>query len=253
MTGEACGIRKRAPNSKADAHQAVFADGKSFFNDATATNKAARPHTDAAVQNRPGGNVAVIFDRCVVLKQCPAVDDAVVAHLSTGIDYGPVHDDIARPNDGVARDMGRRRYDCRHLKTILRGLLVKAHAEIGALDLSGGDQGVRNRLSELIKRIIRSNHFIAKMLTMYFFRHADQPDNSVLTLPLDHVDTRAGMAASTNKNQAGLAHEATGTKLELLGMLIKRCDSDSAMVRSILGQSLNCVNSCIKIQAGRVM
>ena len=90
------------PNSKAHTHQAVFADGKSFFNDATATNKAACRNMDAAVKNGPGGNVAVIFDRCVVLKQGTTVDDAVVTYLSTGIDDRPVHDDATSPNGGVA-------------------------------------------------------------------------------------------------------------------------------------------------------
>lgn len=149
--------------------------------------------------------------------------------------------------------MGCGRDDHRHLKAALCGLLVKAHAEFGTLYLTGADQGVGGRFGELSQRCFCSYYFIAKMLVMYFLWQADQTYNLVLALLLNDVDTRTGMATGTDKNQAGFVHSGLDTRLELLGMLIKRCDSDCAIVRSIRGQSLKCANSCIKIQAGRVM
>ena len=88
---------------------------------------------------------------------------------------------------------------------------------------------------------------------MHFVWHANQPGNLELVLLLNDINTRTGVATSTDQNQAGLNHGATVTKSELLGMLIKRCVSDCAMARSIRGQALNGASSCISIQAGRVM
>ncbi len=149
--------------------------------------------------------------------------------------------------------MGCGRNDHRHLKTTLRGLLVKALAQFWGFYLTDGDHGVRGRFGELSQCLICCYHLIAKMLAVHFFRQADQPDNLVLTLLLYHIDARTRMATGTDKNQAWLAHRPIATKVELLGILTNRCDSDCATVRSILGQSLNWGNSCIKIQAGRVM
>src|ERR1017187_3835904 len=88
---------------------------------------------------------------------------------------------------------------------------------------------------------------------MYFLWHANQTRNVVVAGVLDHIDTRMSVATGADQDQTGFAHEATGARPELLGILIKRCESDWAPARSMRGQSLNAGSSCISIQTGRVM
>ena len=88
-------------NSEPYANPTVFSYRNAFFNYAATANKTASANSDIAIENSTGGNVAVIFYYCVVFKQCEGVDDAIVAHFSTGIDNGAVHDDSSRTKYGV--------------------------------------------------------------------------------------------------------------------------------------------------------
>lgn len=113
-------------NGEPHADQAAFPYRNTFFNNTTASYKTASFNGGIAVKNGPCGNMALVCYGCVVSDQCAGVDDAVVTHPDTDIDDCPVHDNAARANCGVARDMGGGRDDDRQLKPALRGLLIKA-------------------------------------------------------------------------------------------------------------------------------
>ena len=231
---------------EAHPHQASFPNGNPFLDNAATTDVAAGANVHIAIEDSAGGNMAVVFDTCIMLNKCSRVDNAVIPHLGASIDDGAVHHNGACANGGVPGDMGGRRDDDRQLKPKLGGPLIETDAAVWRQDLPHGNKGVLIGLGEFWQVTVRSDNGIAKMLGMHFLRHADQPGNLVSALLLDDIDTCMGMTASTDQNQIWFAHEPTVPSPELLGILIKRCESDLAPARSMLEQFLNGVNSCIR-------
>ena len=85
---------------------------------------------------------------------------------------------------------------------------------------------------------------------MHFLWHADQPAMLILPVLLDDIDTGTGVAAGTDQDQTGFAHDATRTRRELLGILIRRRDKRLRDRQSMRGQSVNGTNSCIRSRPG---
>ena len=195
----------------------------------------------------------MVFNYRIVLDQRSRIDDAVAAHPSAGIDDSAVHHNGACANGGVTRNMSGRRDDDGKSTSEIGGPLIEAYAICGRLNLAYRNQHIVIRFGEFRQITVRRHDGITEVQCVHFSWHTDQPDNLVAALLLDDIYTCMGVATGTDQYQAGLAHEPTGTKPELLGILINRRESDWALGRSIRGQSLKGVNSCIKIQAGRVI
>jgi hypothetical protein len=116
------------------------------------------------------------------------------------------------------------------------------------------NQGVTKASGQARKIVIRANHGIAHIRGARFRRHTDQPNDAEFPLLLDDIDTSPGMAARTDEDEPWLAScSFPAAKHELLGMLIKRCESDCAQSNSMRGQVRKGFNSCIKVQTGRVI
>ncbi|MDO8652481.1 MAG: hypothetical protein Q7R66_09850 [Undibacterium sp.] len=200
MAYESVAIGDIVSKCASHAYYAAFACRHTFFNYATASDKATSANGDVTVKNSACGNVTVVFDLSVMFDQCAAVDDAIVTYPGTSVNDSTVHYYAACTNRCVARDMGGGCDDDRQLKPALCGLLIKPKTTLRGLHLPDGDQGVWIRSYEFVKPIISGDDNIAKLSGMPLLRQTDQPSNLILAMLFDNVNTRTRMTTGTDKN-----------------------------------------------------
>ena len=58
---------------------------------------------------------------------------------------------------------------------------------------------------------------------MYFIWHTNHPCNLELTLLLNDINTRTGVATSTDQNQAGFSQCEAVSKIDVIIEFISRC------------------------------
>jgi hypothetical protein len=148
--------------------------------------------------------MTVIFDNGVVLHKDFGVDDAVSAHLCSGIDQRMVHDDGFIGNLGMGGDISQRGLDHRKLRSQFQQDVKKRHATDRGFDLPQSDQHIGIRLDQYGKIVIASHNRIPQNRLPLFFGQINNTGDLIFTFPLDDIDTGFAMATAADKKNRGV-------------------------------------------------
>ena len=91
---------------------------------------------------------------------------------------------------------------------------------------------------ELWQVVVCADDGITQLPGMPLLWQSYQASNLKVVLLLDDVDTSTRMPTCSKENDSGLFYLLDEARLELLGMLISRSESDLAPARSIRGADL---------------
>ena len=103
------------------------------------------------------------------------------------------------------------------------------------MQLADSDERKWVVFDELWQVVVCANNGITKVLRMPLLWQTDQAANLKVAFLFDDIDTSTRVPTCSEKNDRGLFQVFNEARLELLGMLISRSDSDLAPARSIRG------------------
>ena len=103
------------------------------------------------------------------------------------------------------------------------------------MQLADSDERKWVVFDELWQVVVCANDGITQLLGMPLLWQSYQASNLKVVLMFDDVDTSTRVPTCSEKNDRGLFQVFNEARLELLGMLISRSDSDLAPARSIRG------------------
>ena len=172
----------------------------------------------------------------VMLDQRLAVEDAVPADGGAGVDDCTMHHDAAGPDNRVPRDMGGRGDDCRGLELLAFERTSKANPLEWRLDLANCEDGAWTHPAEVPEVGVSADHRITQDGPAHFAGQADDTDDHKASIGFNDVDAGASVPASANNENRILAQDSVrAPSTALLGKLIVRLASDSAMGKSMRG------------------
>ena len=117
-------LRQIVPHTQSYSYNAALPNRNTLSNDRSTANKTACSNAHIAIKDGAGGDVAVVLDCRVMLKQRTRIDDAVVAHPGASIDDGAMHHDRARAQCCMTGNISTWCNDCWQLKPKCYDLLV---------------------------------------------------------------------------------------------------------------------------------
>lgn len=170
-----------------------------FHSSRIAPDKALFADTRSAIDDCSGADMAMIVNSGVMLNQRLRIENAIVAHVGTGIDQSLMHNNRTCSDIGMRGNIRLWRDNNRQRVSMFKQLFEKLYSLVSGANLAKSDQRIGDLHDKSLQISICSNDRISEYGCSPALGLVDNSGDLETVLLLDDIDTGTAMAAAADE------------------------------------------------------